>query len=150
MLPNLTAEHGDLWLGAGLIFAAALVYSGYLTGVDRLLKTLDAARFTSLGMCISCLSVLIHFGLTRGAEGLNLPGPVIFNGFLMGVLATVLPIYALTAGIARIGASKAAMVSMIGPVLTSIMGYFLLGERLTPVQWLGMGLVMAGVWRVGK
>jgi len=150
LVPNLTGEQNNIWLGSGLVFASALIYAFYLVGVDRLLKDMEPVRFTSLVMCVSCLSVIIHYLLTRNLDGLAVPAPVLLNGFIMGAFATVLPIYALTAGIARIGASKAAMVSMFGPVLTTVMGVMLLDERLIAIQLLGMLLVMAGVWRVGK
>lgn len=151
LIPNLSAERSNVWLGSGLVFASAVIYAFYLVGVERLLKDIEPARFTSLVMCVSCLSVIIHYLLTRSPQDLMaVPAPVIVNGFIMGAFATALPIYALTAGIARIGAPLAAMVSMSGPVLTLIMGVMLLGERLTAIQLAGMLLVMAGVWRVGK
>jgi Predicted permease, DMT superfamily len=151
MVQSLGGESSNLLLGSLMIFGSALVYACYLVGVDRLLKSIDPMRFTSLVMCISCLSVILHYLLTRDLGDLGaLPAPVFLNGALMGVFSTVLPIYALTAGIAMIGASRAAMISMIGPVLTLFMGAALLDERLTVIQFVGMFMVMAGVWRVGK
>ncbi|UQZ89727.1 EamA family transporter [Deltaproteobacteria bacterium Smac51] len=150
MLPGIMGhQSANIWLGSGLICASALVYACYLIGVDRLLKVIEPAQFTSMAMCVSCLSVLVHFLATRPIEALlAAPEPVIFNCFLMGTFSTVLPIYALTFGISRIGSAKAAMISMIGPVLTLIMGVLLLNESLTAVQSAGMALVMIGVWRV--
>jgi len=150
LVPNLGGEQPNIWLGSALVFAAALVYAFYLVGVDRLLTAIEPALFTSLVMCVSCLSVIIHYLLTKNLADLAVPAPVLLNGLVMGIFATVMPIYALTAGIARIGASKSAMVSMVGPALTLVMGVMLLDERLLAVQLAGMLLVMAGVWRVGK
>lgn len=151
MVPGLEDNSSNVLLGSLLIFGAALVYACYLVGVDRLLKSIDPMRFTSLVMCVSCLSVVIHYLVVRDLTDLWLvPTPVFFNCALMGAFSTVLPIYALTAGIALIGASRAALVSMVGPVLTLLMGAVLLGERLTAVQFVGMFMIIAGVWRVGK
>lgn len=151
MVPNLGAESNNIWLGSALIFMSALVFALYLVGVDRLLKSIDPARFTSLMMSISCLGVLTHFFITRDISSLSsVPRPVFIYGFIMGLFSTVLPIYTLTMGISRIGASKAAMISMMGPVLTTVMGIVVLDERLTPIQIAGMALVMAGVWKVGR
>jgi drug/metabolite transporter (DMT)-like permease len=58
----------------------------------------------------------------------------------------VLPAYLLGAGIARIGASRAALVSAIGPVVTIFLGVVFLGEHLTFVQLVGAALVIVGVW----
>lgn len=148
LLPNLGGESRNVWLGTGLIFAAALTFALYLVGVERQMKSIDPVRFTSLVMCISCLGVIIHFLLAGGAAKLKVPAPVFAYGFIMGIFSTVLPIYTLAMGISRIGASKAAMISMMGPVLTTVMGIAILGERLTLPQIAGMALVLAGVWRV--
>ncbi|MDI3256505.1 MAG: DMT family transporter, partial [Kyrpidia sp.] len=48
-------------------------------------------------------------------------------------------------GMKRIGAVRAAILSMLGPVLTIVLGTGLLGERLEPVQWAGCAVVLAAV-----
>jgi drug/metabolite transporter (DMT)-like permease len=47
-----------------------------------------------------------------------------------------------------IGASKAATISMIGPVITLILSWLILGETIGPIQVVGMVLVILGVSRV--
>lgn len=148
LLPSLGGESQNVWLGSGLIFAAALTFALYLVGVERQMKSIDPVRFTSLVMCISCLGVIVHFLLAGGLAKLHVPAPVFAYGLIMGIFSTVLPIYTLAMGISRIGASKAALISMMGPVLTTVMGIAILGERLTIPQIAGMALVLAGVWRV--
>lgn len=150
MAPDIGGDMPNFWLGSLMIFFAALLYSFYLVGVDRLLVKMDPIRFTSVLMCLCCVIVGVHFLATRDLSDLAVPGPVVFYGAVMGLFSTVLPIYAITYGISLIGASKAAMISMIGPVLTFIMGMIVLDESLSPVQLAGMFLVMAGVTRVGK
>ena len=151
MLPNIGQTQNNLWLGSALIFASALIYAGYLIGVDQLMKVIQPMRFTSIVMCIACLCGVGHLLLIKDwAELASVSAPVIINGAVMGLFSTVLPIYTLTAAISRIGASKAALVSMVGPILTSLLGMAVLDEKIGPLQIAGMFLVMAGVWRVGK
>lgn len=151
MLPNIGGGQSNLWLGSGLIFTSALLYASYMVSIDRLLRNLDAIRLTSLIMVVSSISVIIHFSVTNDFKSLlSVAAPVYINGALMGLFSTVLPIYALAAGVARVGASRAALISMMGPVLTLLMGVLLLDEHLTIIQLAGMFLVMAGVSRVGK
>jgi drug/metabolite transporter (DMT)-like permease len=38
----------------------------------------------------------------------------------------------------------------IGPVATILQAWWWLDEALTPLQLLGTGLVIAGVWLIGK
>ena len=48
-------------------------------------------------------------------------------------------------GVRRVGASKASLISTLGPPATAIMAQELTGEVLTPAQWLGIALVLIGV-----
>lgn len=60
MLPSLGNDSSNLFLGSLLIFGSAMTYAAYLLGVDRLLKSIDPMRFTSVVMCVNCLSAIIH------------------------------------------------------------------------------------------
>jgi drug/metabolite transporter (DMT)-like permease len=64
---------------------------------------------------------------------------------LLSVVSTYLPILTLLLGIKMIGASRGAVVSLVGPVSTAIIAAAVLGERIEGIQALGMAIVMAGV-----
>ena len=148
LLPSLAAGQKDFAKGCLLIFAGALTYALYLVGVDRYFKTDNILMFITVIMTISAVFIMAHFLLTHDIFSLSVPMPVYLLSFLMGIFSTVLPGYAISAGIALIGASKAATISMIGPVITLILSYALLGETIGPVQVVGMALVIFGVSRV--
>jgi drug/metabolite transporter (DMT)-like permease len=63
----------------------------------------------------------------------------------VGIVSTAVALQTFYAGARRIGAAQAALVSTIEPVYTIVLAAILLGERLTPVQLLGGGLVITGV-----
>jgi drug/metabolite transporter (DMT)-like permease len=63
----------------------------------------------------------------------------------IGVLATAIAIQAFYAGVGRIGAAQAALVSTLEPVFTVSLAVLLLGERLDNLQMLGAALVVVGV-----
>jgi drug/metabolite transporter (DMT)-like permease len=48
-------------------------------------------------------------------------------------------------GVRRIGASRASVISTLGPPATAIMAYKLTGEILSVGQLMGIGLVLVGV-----
>ncbi len=50
-----------------------------------------------------------------------------------------------TAGTHRIGAAQASLLSTIEPVYTITLAAILFGERLTPVQLVGAGLILGAV-----
>jgi uncharacterized membrane protein len=62
-----------------------------------------------------------------------------------GLVATALAIQAFYAGVQRIGAARASIVSTVEPVYTIAMAMILFGEALTPVQLMGGVLVLAAV-----
>ena len=62
---------------------------------------------------------------------------------MTGVQTCALPIF--FAGLRRVGASEAAILSTFEPVVTVALAYAVLGERLAPAQLLGGGLVLAAV-----
>jgi drug/metabolite transporter (DMT)-like permease len=66
-------------------------------------------------------------------------------GFLLATVATVIPSYMLSAGMKRIGANNAAIVTSVGPVSTILQAHFFLGDRIFPEQVIGTVLVIAGV-----
>jgi drug/metabolite transporter (DMT)-like permease len=148
MLPNLHGGQNSFLKGCFLIFMAAVAYAFYLVGVDRHFKGNHMGLLISVTMCVSCLSVLIHFFLTHSLEALWVPKTVYLLTIIMGLFSTVLPIYALSAGIAIIGASKAASLNMTGPIMTLAMGAILLGEKISLIQLVGMALIISGVWRM--
>jgi drug/metabolite transporter (DMT)-like permease len=136
----------DLWRGAGLVLLSTLTYSSYLMGSGKLIARLGPQRFTSLVMLVSSLAVFVQFALTRPVAALQVSAAAWIYAAAMAVIATVLPVYLLSAGLARLGASRTALLTTIGPVITIALGVIFLGEELGLVQYLGAALVIVGVW----
>ncbi|HJU84838.1 MAG TPA: DMT family transporter, partial [Holophagaceae bacterium] len=61
------------------------------------------------------------------------------------VICTVLPIPLLLAGMARIGAARASVMSTLEPLGAAAFGALILGEWLRPLQWTGGALILAAV-----
>jgi drug/metabolite transporter (DMT)-like permease len=154
MSPNIGLENqNDFWKGSMLVFLAALVYSFYLTGVDRYFGSVNMGLFISLAMCFSCLAIFIHYLIRFPVERLyGFSTGVYVYALILGTVTTVIPIYAMSIGIALIGASKAAIYNMMGPIMTLLMSVALLGERLGIVEIIGACMIILGVSRarVGK
>ena len=73
-----------------------------------------------------------------GADAwLTLTGLVVFS--------TVLPLFLMAEGVRRVGASRASLISTMGPPATAIMAYELTGEILSVGQLMGIALVVVGV-----
>ena len=64
---------------------------------------------------------------------------------IMIVFVTVLPLYLVAEGVRRIGASRAAIASTIGPPATAVMAVLVLNEILSLSQVFGMIMVIAAI-----
>ncbi|CAN5140416.1 DMT family transporter [soil metagenome] len=136
-----------LFIGSAFVMASALTYAAYVVMSGELVKRVGALRLTTQASIVACLCCLLHFALTRDVHVLAGLQPQVWQlGLLNAVAFTVLPVFAMMLGISRLGAPRAAMIGMIGPVSTIFMAAVVLDEPITPWQLAGMALVMWGVW----
>lgn len=147
---RLGGDPSAVWIGAGFVFASSVCYAIYLTGSAGMIARLGAARFTALAMLVSTAVTFGHFMATRPLAALALPWPVYMLGAMMALVSTVLPVFALSAAIRRVGSGQAALVGMVGPVLTIVFAALLLDEGFSAAQMLGAALVIAGVAIVSR
>ena len=134
---------GGQWVGVVLAISAAVIYSVYILVGAGVMRRVSATRssaviFTSAG-AMSCLLM-----------GINGPHPpATASGWAvigaMVIIATVVPVVAVLAGLARIGPTNAAMISTLEPVVAVALSALLLGETLEPVTLLGGALILVAV-----
>lgn len=139
-------EGDRIALGSALVFGSAVCYALYLVIGGELVKRLGAIRLTSYAMCVSSVAVLLHFVVANPVTALAQPAPVYWLSLLNATLCTVLPVFATMLAIERIGAGRASMASMVGPVSTIALAFVFLGEPVSGWQLAGTGLVLAGVY----
>ncbi|MDN4573727.1 EamA family transporter [Pandoraea cepalis] len=135
-------------LGMALAVAAALIYSGYIVIGARLTRGVDARATATL----VCLAATVSFGAmaaVRTTQGLPLHWPAGAGGWAalaaIAVCSTVVAILTFFAGLQRLGAGRASMLSTLEPVVTVLLAAMLLGETLTAAQLGGGVLILAGV-----
>ena len=139
-----------VWIGGGFVLASSVSYAGYLSGSAGMIAKLGAARFTALAMLVSTAATGGHFLATQPLAALVQPWPVYALGAAMGLFCTVLPVFAQSAAIRRIGSGQAALVGMVGPLLTILLAWLLLDEGFSTAQMVGVALVIAGVAAVSR
>ena len=131
-------------LGALMALGAALTYTGYILVGDRAAADVPPLGLAAL-VCTGATATLGLGSLVRGGPGLTF-GPV---GWLwlaaLALVSTVVPILLFFAGLARVGPSVAAILSILEPVVTVVGAASLFGESLTAAQLLGGALVLAAV-----
>jgi len=146
---QISGEH--VLLGSALVFASTITYSIFLVGSGEVIPKVGARRFAAYAMIVSCLAVIVHFSIVRDFNVLMHQAiPVYAYGLAMAIISTVLPSFMLAAAIHRIGASQTSIVGGLGPIATIGMAAIFLSEPLTLMQLVGAGLVIAGVFILGK
>jgi drug/metabolite transporter (DMT)-like permease len=129
--------------GVILGIAAAVIYSAYILAGAQVLRRVSAFQssaviFASAGAVSSVLALV---------EGPHLPsgwmGWAAVSG--MAIFATTLPAVAFLAGMGRIGAPNAALLSTSEPLLTVLLSAWFLGDHLAPITLLGGALILAAV-----
>jgi len=142
---DITAGRGNVLLGAALIFGSALTYALYLVMGGELVHRLGAIRLAAYAILVSTAAVLLQFLLLNPLESLVQPAPVYWLSAVNGLFCTVIPAFATMLAVERIGAGRAAMVAMLGPVATIVLAWLLLGEAASAWGLAGTALVLAGV-----
>ncbi|MDC7696240.1 MULTISPECIES: DMT family transporter [Vogesella] len=132
-------------LGAGFVFGCAVLYALYSAGSEVAIKRLGAMRFSLLSILVATAAVALHFLLSRPWQQLLLPAPVYGYGLGMALFSTILPIVWQSLAIRHIGAARAVLIGMLGPVLTIFFGWWLLHEAVSLSQLAGTVLVISGV-----
>lgn len=132
-------------LGAGFVFGCAVLYALYSAGSEVAIKRLGAMRFSLLSILVATAAVALHFLLSRPWQQLLLPAPVYGYSLGMALFSTILPIVWQSLAIRHIGAARAVLIGMLGPVLTIFFGWWLLHEAVSLSQLAGTVLVISGV-----
>lgn len=141
-------------LGMALAVGAALIYSCYIVIGARVTRDVDA-RATATLVCCAATCSFGMMALVRGAQGHALQWPAGAGGWsalaAIAVFSTVIAILTFFAGLQRLGAGRASMLSTLEPVVTVLLAALLLGEALSPAQLAGGVLILAGVlWLSAK
>ena len=145
-----SGDTSAVWIGGGFVFASSVSYALYLSGSAGMIAKLGAARFTALAMLVSTAAIGGHFLAAQPLAALVQPWQVYALGAAMGLFCTVLPVFAQSAAIRRIGSGPAVLVGMVGPLLTIVFAWLLLDEGFSTAQMAGVVLVIAGVAAVSR
>ena len=143
-------EARDVWLGGALVFGSSVSYAIYLSGGATMIARIGAMRFAALATLMSSAVTLLHFIGTHPLSAFVQPLPVYGWGFAMAIFSTVVPVFAQSAAIRRLGAGRSSMFTMVGPLLTIGFGWWLLNEQVSMEQMIGAALVVLGILIVSR
>jgi len=137
-------------LGVSLSLLGAIVYALYTFGSARVVRTMAPFPFTVIsqtGTALFMTLLVVSLGSPADLGGTDegwawVAAIVLFS--------TVMPFLLWNEGLKRVGAAVASVWAMTGPLMTLAFAAWLLGERLSAVQWLGALLTMGSVYGIRR
>ncbi|WP_201788568.1 EamA family transporter [Rathayibacter sp. VKM Ac-2630] len=122
-------------LGAGALWATYIVFAertgGRFPRLDGLALALAAGAVVSL-----------PFGIATAGPALILP-PVLLLGFAVAVLSSAVPYALELLALRRLRSSTFSILMSLAPGAAALSGFLVLGQRLTAIEAVGIGLVVA-------
>lgn len=129
------------WQGLLMITGAAVLYSAYIIVGDHWSQGVPPVA-TSAHVTLGASAVYLTISLLTGQQ--VPPGPAIAAAAGLALCSTILAMITLFAGLAKVGPTRAAIISTLEPVFTAMLAAMLLAERLTALQMTGIVVVVIG------
>ena len=136
--------------GLVLMMCCAFTFALYVILSKPMIERVGVSAFTSLAMVTSCLFTQINFITVEIDHLINYPSQVYVLALALAFFSTVIPSYAMSAAIARIGPEKVAVAGTTGPAFTVLFAVIILGESFSFYHGAGLALVLSGVFILSK
>lgn len=140
-----SSTHPVSYLGILFAMIAACCYSFYIMGTKQVTYSAASSNVVSTVVCCSC--AIAFLSLSTLHHGLCYPQSwnVWIYLLVFGVFATALPIQLMFIGLNYLSSMKASMLSVFEPLVTLMVGIFLLGEWVSGWQLFGGLIVLMAV-----
>lgn len=147
----LLTQHGPVttdWLGAVLMVGAGLFYAVHLAVNQRVLYDVPAPTVALYTLTAMAVTVSIGY-VVAGAPAMP-PSSAAWQAVLLLTVVTVISRVAVFTGLKRLGGVQTALIGLSELLVTVLSAFVLLGEKLTPLQWLGAALLAASILLVAR
>lgn len=130
--------------GVAWALVAAVVYASYIVLSSRFGRGFPA-RVLALHLAQAAAVICVAFALADGGLAVPLDARGLLAVAGIGVVSTVVAMTVFLAGMAIVGPTRASVVSSLEVLVTLVLAFALLGERLGPGQWAGAALILGAV-----
>lgn len=146
------ATGADLSQGILLVFGAVFSAACYITLARSLTQRHDPINLTVVqtwwGAGVFVILWQLQQPAVRSLEPLSTTGWVALIFLAAGATVAAFLLYNWALRYASAGEASVYINGI--PLVTAITGWFVLGERLAPQQWVGAALVLLSVWLAGR
>lgn len=135
---------GSAVLGVGLGLLAGLAYALYTYASSRAIRAGHPSRGVMGGMFGAGAVVLLPLLIVIGAPLLATPLSVGLTAYLaLGPMALAYVLFGI--GLRSVRSSTATTITLLEPVVATVLAVLVVGERLTGLGWAGLVLVLVGL-----
>ena len=133
-------------LGVGLIFALAapLMYTTFILISERVMAAVPPVAASAVMMSGTAV-VLCAIALVQGQLVLPVTPQAWAISVGIAIVPTMIAVSLFLAGLPRVGAARASLISTLELVVTVSLAILLLGDRFTPLEAIGGVLVLGAV-----
>lgn len=140
----------DVVKGGLFILASGFSFSFYLLFGKGLISEIGSRMFTCIALLAASAGIFVHYAVTRSLSAPEVTSTGLLWILFIAVFCTVIPTFFTTSAVARIGAERTGIVSMIGPAFTSTFAVLIISEQFTEYHAIGIVLTVLGVWTLRK
>lgn len=130
-------------LGLLLAFGAGASYAVYTLFSARMVVSASPALAAAAAFGLGAILLLPVFAFSDGAWLASPRGVAV--ALVLGLVATALPYLLYMRALRLVPVNTAVTLALAEPMTASLLGVLLLGERLPPLGWVGVGLVFVGL-----
>lgn len=144
--PRSAQLSSTLFLGNLSLLGAAITWALYSVLVRKISTNTDMLQASAI-MLLGGLPLTIPISLWEiSTQGLGTLTPGIVGGILfLGIIATAIAMFLWNFAFARLPAATASLTFFAQPVVGTLLGWFFLGEKITPLFVLGGVLIGIGI-----
>lgn len=132
------------WTGITYGILAATAYAVFLIVNGRVGNDYPPVQKSALMVTGSCILICFIFPPTFLTSGV-LGDSIWYFGLILSFFGTVIPPLLFAYGIPKIGYSLSGILSSAELPVATAMSYFILKEVVSPVQWIGVCMILATV-----
>jgi inner membrane transporter RhtA len=135
------ASSGEVVAGLAFALLAALAWAAYIFLSRATGQRFPGSTGLAIAMVVAAI-VITPVGVAAGRAALLRPG-VLATGLAIGLLSSIIPYTLELEALRRIPARVFGIWMSLEPAVAALVGLVVLGQALTPPEWLAVGCVMA-------
>ncbi|MNE27579.1 EamA-like transporter family protein [compost metagenome] len=143
-LAFLTAQDFSIRFGDLLVLGCALSFASHIVILSRASKGTHSGRITLVQLVVVGLLGLV-WSLGFGEFSMPASSETWVAVLVVGVAGTALGFYVQTKAQIQSPPSRIALILVLEPVFGGLFGYWLAGDRLTPLNLFGAALILVGI-----